>query len=55
MSRFAGLGATAIRFTALAKGMPKTSRRQIAEFGNLGLDAFTLSYQIGNGWIGPLC
>ena len=52
MSGFAGLGATAIRFTALAKAIRKTSRTQIAKSGNLGLDAFPLSYQLGHGWIG---
>jgi len=47
ISRFAGLGATAI----LAQAIRKTSPTQIAKSGNLGPDALTLSAQIGHGWI----
>ena len=52
MPRFAGLGAMAIRFTALAEATGQTARPQIARSGIPGFDAFTLNHQFGYGSFG---
>ena len=54
MALLGGLGAAAIRFTALAKAILQTSRTQVTQFNYLRLDALTLDYQFGQRWNGHL-